>query len=123
MRPLPPAARPLVASRRLRLIVTAAAVVLVAATAAAVSWRYLFRFPNEPLVDLRVYQQAGDAVLDADDLVVDREDVFLQKARLVMVMILMIVARMGVGVRSGLHDLVNSGSDSSRKKHQTFSKK
>lgn len=68
MRPLPPAARPLVASRRLRLIVTAAAVVLVAATAAAVSWRYLFRFPNEPLVDLRVYQQAGDAVRAGGEL-------------------------------------------------------
>ena len=61
MRPLPTAARPLVASRRLRLTTTSLAVVLVAAAGALVSWRYLFRFPIEPMVDLEVYQRAGEA--------------------------------------------------------------
>jgi alpha-1,2-mannosyltransferase len=54
-----------VATSRLRLTplaATAAAVALVGAAAALVSWRYLFRFPNEPMVDLQVYERAGDAV-------------------------------------------------------------
>lgn len=50
------------ATSRLRLKTTSAAVLLVAIVAAVVSWRYLFRFPNEPMVDLDVYQRAGDAV-------------------------------------------------------------
>jgi alpha-1,2-mannosyltransferase len=53
-----------VAARRLRLktIATVAAIALVAVAVAIVSWRYLFRFPNEPMVDLQVYQRAGDSV-------------------------------------------------------------
>lgn len=59
---LPPPARPHVATSRLRLITTVAAVALVGAAAALVSWRYLFRFPTEAMVDLEVYERAGDAV-------------------------------------------------------------
>jgi alpha-1,2-mannosyltransferase len=51
-----------VAPSRLRLTTTVAAVALIGAAAALVSWRYLFRFPTEPMVDLQVYQRAGDAV-------------------------------------------------------------
>jgi alpha-1,2-mannosyltransferase len=51
-----------VATSRLRLATAAAAVAVVATVAALVSWRYLFRFPNEPMVDLHVYERAGDAV-------------------------------------------------------------
>jgi alpha-1,2-mannosyltransferase len=51
-----------VAPSRLRLTTTVAAVVLVGAAAALVSWRYLFRFPTEPMVDLQVYERAGAAV-------------------------------------------------------------
>jgi alpha-1,2-mannosyltransferase len=51
-----------VAARRLRLITTAAATVLVATVATVVAWRYLFRSPIEPMVDLQVYERAGDAV-------------------------------------------------------------
>lgn len=35
---------------------------MVATVAAIVSWRYLFRSPAEPMVDLHVYERAGDAV-------------------------------------------------------------
>jgi alpha-1,2-mannosyltransferase len=51
-----------VAPGRLRLTTTAAAVLLVAIAGAIVSWRYLFRSPIEPMVDLEVYQRAGEAV-------------------------------------------------------------
>lgn len=56
------------ASRRLRLITTATATLVVATVAAIVSWRYLFRSPAEPMVDLHVYERAGDAVRHGRDV-------------------------------------------------------
>ena len=53
------------------MITTAAAVLLVAAVTAIVSWRYLFRIPNEPMVDLHVYERAGDAVRHGRELYED----------------------------------------------------
>jgi alpha-1,2-mannosyltransferase len=53
-----------VATSRLRLktVATLAGAALVATAAAIVAWRYLFRFPNEPMVDLQVYERAGAAI-------------------------------------------------------------
>ncbi|MGC3957309.1 MAG: hypothetical protein QM813_04885 [Verrucomicrobiota bacterium] len=48
-----------------------------------------------------------ESVLDADDLVIDREDILLQKPGSSMVVHDRAPA-CGIGVRSGLHDLVNS---------------
>jgi alpha-1,2-mannosyltransferase len=62
-----------VAATRLRLstVATAAAVALIALATAVVAWRYLLRFPNEPMVDLEVYQRAGAAVRHGDPLYED----------------------------------------------------
>ena len=63
---------PDVAPRRLRLITTATATLVVATVAAIVSWRYLFRSPTEPMVDLHVYERAGDAVRHGRERVRER---------------------------------------------------
>jgi alpha-1,2-mannosyltransferase len=62
-----------VAARGLRLksLAIAGAVAIVAIATAVVAWRYLFRFPNEPMVDLQVYERAGDAVRHGAELYED----------------------------------------------------